>query len=491
MKQNPRELINDIHDRVADADTEQKVLAGYTEDPTLLGIDKKWLIIILLPAMLALRASVEYLSGSNQLYGIAGSLALAGLALLATSAAPDDLEPRSYLSAVLSKHVHQREMIHDSNPDESRLEQPKNDALLARFTRLPVVRDWLALLGALVEDIDVFDVFDWEGYAPTQALVAHEKPIRGKHAIKREDGSFIAGIEVEAIPLRLESEGARQRAERAVADAFEGTVDYHAQWISPTRTADYAHRRTQWKDRAQAYQAEADRLMSAGSEEAATQAVRKQILADIADERAAGINIDEKTNRIQEHYLVVSIDPGEAVIDHSSETGGLGSITGFGWFVEKYRLWKHEGSDAHAATLIRKLERRADQLETQLNRIDGLTPNTLPAEEFSEVIADYYRGTNVHAHDEFTDAIRGSPVPGSADASDPEHDVGYQHIANRDRAGSPPSPSPSPSGPSIHARKTADGGVVADGTPEATEATETTEPDREESDQQPTEETNE
>ena len=479
MKQNPRQLINDIHERVADADTDQKILAGYTEDPTLWGIDKKWLIAILLPAMLAFRASTEYLSGVDQLYGMAGSLALAGLAFLATFAAPDDLEPRSYLSAVLSKHLHQREMIHDSNPDESRLEQPKNDARLARLTRLPVVRDWLALFGALVEDIDVFDVFDWEGYQPTQALVAHEKPIRGKHVIKRDDGSYIVGIEVQAIPLRLESEGARKKAERAVANAFEGTVDYHAQWISPTRTADYAHRRTEWKDRAQAYQAEADRLMSAGSEEAVTKAIRKQILADIADERAAGINLDENTNRMREHYLLVSIDPGEAVIDHSSETGGLGSITGFGWFVEKYRLWKHEGSSAHAATLIRKLERRADQLKTQLNRIDGLTPTTLPAEEFSEVIADYYRGVNVRAHDEFSQTIRGSPVPGGEEAGDPEHDVGYQHIANRDRAGSPPTPTPSPSGPSIHARKTADGGVVA-----ADETSEMDEADASASDQQ-------
>jgi hypothetical protein len=337
------------------------------------------------------------------------------------------------------------------------------------------VRDWLALFGALVEDIDVFGVFDWEGYGPTQALVAPEKPIRGKHVIERDDGSYIAGIEVEAIPLRLESEGARERAERAVANAFEGTVDYHAQWISPTRTADYTHRRSQWKDQAQAYQAEADRLMSTGGEEAMTKAVRKQILADIADERAASINLNEKTNRIQEHYLVVSIEPGEAVIDQSSEIGGLGSITGFGWFVEKYRLWKHEGSDAHAATLIRKLERRADQFETQLNRIDGLTPNTLPAEEFSEVIADYYRGTNVRAHDEFTQAIRGSPVSGSEEAGDPEHDVGYQHIANRDRAGSPATPATS-AGPSIHAA--ADGGVVSsEGDTEATDSDQRTESD--------------
>jgi hypothetical protein len=477
MKQNPRDLLNDIHERVADANNDHKILSGYTEDPTIFGIKKRWLIVIFMPAMLMFRATTEYLTGVEQLYGFAASFGLAVVGFLATYAAPEDVEARDYLAALISKHAHQREMVHDSNPDESRLAQPRNDALLARFIRLPVVGDWLALLSALVEDIDVFDVFDWEGYQPTQALVAHEKPIRGKSVIKLDDGPYIAGIKVEAIPLRLESEGARRKTEQAVANAFEGTVDYTAQMISPTRTADYEDRREEWNERAQTYQAEADRLMNADGEEAMSKAVRRQILADIADERAAGINLNEKTNRMREHYLLVSVKPDEVVTDRSGEAGGLGTVPVFGWFVRKYRLWMQSDSEAHAATLIRKVERRAANLETQLNRIEGLTPTTLPADEFSEVIADYYRGTNVRAHEEFTDAIRGSPVPDSDEAADPAHNVGYQHIANRDRAGSPPSPSPSPSGPTIHAQS--DGGAVtADETPEMDE------PDAQANDQQ-------
>jgi len=455
MKQDPRSLINDIHEKVSNDTSERKILANYSENPTLWGYSKVWLFIMLLPAMLMFRVSASYLTGRTQLYGFVATIVLAGLGILATVASPGDMAAQDYFKAIFSRYAHQQEMTHDSHPDESRLEQPTNDSLLGRFARSPLVRDW-PIIGA-------------GEYEPTQALIPHKKPFRGKYAIERDDGTLIAGIRVRAISLRLESTDAREKAERAVANALEGTVDYHAQWISVTRVADFEHRRSQWKDRARKYQSAADRFMSAGNDEAAVDSIRKQILADIANERAAGINLYEDTKRIREHYVLVSVAPGEAVIERSSETGGLGSVPGLRWFVEKYRLRQQAGSDEHISTLVDKLERRADDLERELRRVDGLTPNVLPSEEFSEVIADYYRGTNVRAHEEFTQTIRGSPVPSSEEAGDPHHEVGYQHITNRDRAGSPSTPSPSPTPTSVHAT---DGGATTESEqPEQSEQT--------------------
>jgi hypothetical protein len=428
MRQDPRQLISDIHEKVSNDDSERKVLADYSENPTIWGYSKVWLFFMLLPAMLMFRVSASYFTGQNQLYGFVATAVLAGLGILATVASPGDMSARDYFEAIVSRHAHQQEMLHDSAPDESRLEQPKNDSLLGRFTRLPLVRDW--------------PIIGTGEYNPTQALVAHNKPYRGEYAIERDDGALIAGIRVRAIPLRLESTDAKEKAERAVANALEGTVDYDAQWISPTRVANFERRHSEWKDCAREYQSQADRLVSSEGEEMTVDAIRQQILADIGNERAAGINLYEDTKRIREHYIIVSVDPGEAVIERSSEAGGLGSIPGLRWFVEKYRLRQQEGSDEHTATLIDKLERRADDLERELRRIDGLTPTTQSATEFSEVIADYYRGTNVRAHEEFTQTIRGSPVSGGEEAGDPEHETSYQHIANRDRAGSSPASSP-------------------------------------------------
>ncbi|WP_049997081.1 hypothetical protein [Halococcus sediminicola] len=449
MKQNPRQLINDIHETVSEDDSERKILADYSEDPTLWGYSKVWLFFMLIPAMVMFRVSSSLLTGQSQLYGFIATAVLAGLGVLATVASPGDMSARDYFEAIVSRHAHQQEMIHDSAPEKSRLEQPKNDSLFGRFARLPLVRDW-PIIGA-------------GDYHPTQELVAHKKPYRGEYAIERDDGGLIAGIRVRAIPLRLESTDVKEKAERAVANALEGTVNYDAEWFSPTRVANFERRRSEWKDRAREYQSQADRLVSAEGEEAAIDAIRRQILADIASERAAGINLYEDTKRIREHYIIVSVDPSEAVIDRSSQAGGLGSVPGFRWFVEKYRLYKQSDSDEHTATLINKLERRADDLERELRRIDGLTPNVLPSEEFSEIVADYYRGTNVRAHEEFTQTIRGSPVPGSEEAGDPEHDVDYQHITSRDRAGSPPTASTSPT--SVHAT---DGGASRGEQPEQT-----------------------
>jgi Cdc6-like AAA superfamily ATPase len=438
MEQDPYKLINDIHDRIADDDSEQLILSDYEPNPTVWGYSKWWLFLVGSPALVTLFVTAQFLTGTSKLYGFGATVVLVVFAGLATWASPSDMDARGYFTAIVSHHGHQKEMIHDTDPDETRLEQPKNDSWLGRFARLPFVRDW-PIVGA-------------GEYEPTQALVAHKKPFRDGYAILRDDGSLIGAIRILPIPLRLESEEAKRKANRAFANALETAVDYDAELFTPTRVADFESRRKQWEDRTRAYQSQADRLMSAADVDAAIDAIRKQILADISDELAAGINLYEDTKRMKEHYILVSVDPDEVIIDRSAESGGLGSITGLGELVKLKRLREQAGTDEHINRLVEKLERRVENLESELNRIDDLSANAKSAIEFSEAIADFYRGTNVRAHDDFTQCIRGSPVPGGTDAGDPEHDVSYQHIANRTRAGSPAS---SPT--TVHA---ADGGVA-------------------------------
>lgn len=118
MKQNPRELINDVHERVANDDSQHKILAGYSEDPTIWGINKIWLTVMLLPSLLLFRVSAMRLTGRTQLYGFGGAVGLAALALVATVAS-GEMEARDYFEAVISQNAHQQEMIHDTDPDES------------------------------------------------------------------------------------------------------------------------------------------------------------------------------------------------------------------------------------------------------------------------------------------------------------------------------------------------------------------------------------
>lgn len=419
MKQDPYQLINDVHDQLADRDTDYQILSDYSTDPELWGYSKIWLFVSLLPAMLLLRISTETLSGWDQLYGVVGSFVLALAALAVTWATPSSMGAQDYFESIVSHFTKQNNMIHANDPDDSRLAPPPN-TIVGQLRRLPLVRD-LPLIGLETN--------------PTQDLVAHNKPYRGgEYAIQRDDGAFIAAIQLKPIPLRLESEDEREKVERSVAKAIESSVDYDAQWYSPQRVADYGERRGSWNARSRELEEKAVRTGSTapGDDDAsAVDAIYKQIQADIAAERAAGINLYEKVKHIREFYLLVAVDPGEVVLDRSAEEGGLGSIPGVGTLVEKNRLRDQAGSPEHVDAMLRKLTRRVDNLSTALSRVDGLTTIPLSAMDFSEQVADYYRPTNVRAYNEFGAGIRGAPVPtDGAEADDPAYEVSWRHITN-------------------------------------------------------------
>jgi hypothetical protein len=416
MKQNPRQLINEVREQVSRSDTDQKILSNYSTDPELWGYSKVWLFFLLLPAMGMARLAASVLTGEAKFYGYVASIVLAVLGVGIALATPSSMDIERYLSALVSHRAHQQTMIHDSDPDESRLAQPTNDSLLGRIARLPLVRHW-PLIGA-------------GEYAPTQDLVVHERPYRGEYAIQRDDGGLIAAIRVFPIPLRLESDEAKRKVERAVADALEVAIEYDAQWYSPQRVADFSTRRQQWSQREQSFRDQASTLSRQ------IDVVRKQTLADLCGEKAAIINLHEDTKQVREYYILVSVDAGEGVTDRSAEKGGLGSIPGVGHLVEKKRL-RDADVDDQIETLIRKLERRVNNLTTELNRVENISTQKLSAIEFSEQIADYYRGVNVRDHDDFSSCVRSAPVPNGQDAGDPEHDTSYGHITNRERGGAP------------------------------------------------------
>jgi hypothetical protein len=425
MKQDPHQLINDVHEQLADSESDFKILANYSTDPELWGYSKVWLFIVFLPAMFMARFSYFALTGMEKFYGYGAAICLAVLALVVTKATPSSMDARGYFAAIVSHYTSQNDMIHKSDPDDSRLAQPPNTSLIGKLGRLPLVRR-LPVIGA-------------GNYNPTQELVAHKKAYHtNEYAIQRDDGAFIAAIRLLPIPLRLESLTVRKKVERKVAKAIDSSVEYDAQWYSPQRVADYSTRKAAWAKRAREYDAQATRAASgppdpdAEGAASAVEAIRNQVLADVSAEAAAGINLYERTKHVREFFLLVSVDPGEVVVERSSEEGGLGSIAGVGELIERKRLREQAGTPEHVDAMLRKLSRRTNDLATELGRVDGLTTIPLSAMEFSEQVADYYRPTNVHAYDDFRDCLRGAPVPTDDEESgDPEHDVTFRHLTNR------------------------------------------------------------
>lgn len=366
--QSPRELIKQLEDEASSVDTGQKILSDYTTDPEFWGYSKTWLFIMELPAIASIFSAAVFLSGRLKLYAYIAGIVFAILGGVITIATPRNVDARSYFESIIRHFAHQQEMVFDPNPDESAIEQPKNNSLLGRFTRLPLVRDW-PIIGA-------------GEYGPPQDVVPVEKPFRGEYAILRDDGALVAGMRVSPIPLRLDTDEAKKRADTAIADALEGTVKYDAEWVSPQRVADFMAQREHWEARARAFQSRADRLRSKDGWTKA--AVRAQILADIAAERAANIDLREEVKRVRDFYMVVSLKPSEVVIERSSEVGGVGSIPGFGKLVEMKRLHDAKGSDEHVAMMVSELRDRVDTLAQQLNNVDGLTALPQSSVEFSE-----------------------------------------------------------------------------------------------------------
>lgn len=158
MKQNPYELIGDVHDQLTESDTDYQILANYSTDPELWGYSKIWLFLSLLPAMITLRLSTELLSGWGQLYGIVAAVVLTGLALAVTRASPSSMDAQDYFGAIVSHFTHQNDMIHESDPDESELAPPVKSSI-GRLRRHSVVKD-LPVIGLETN--------------PTQDLVSHE-----------------------------------------------------------------------------------------------------------------------------------------------------------------------------------------------------------------------------------------------------------------------------------------------------------------------------
>lgn len=74
------------------------------------------------------------------------------------------------------------------------------------------------------------------------------------------------------------------------------------------------------------------------------------------------------------------------------------------------------------------LRRRVEELATVLGQIEGLSVHPVSSFDLAQVAADYYRADDVGARDDWTDALRGAPTPGTLE--DPEHEMTYQHVTN-------------------------------------------------------------
>jgi hypothetical protein len=306
----------------------------------------------------------------------------------------------------------------------SGIDQPENG------TRLRSVLDMLPLRSRFLSnrfyDAPV-DPDAVEGGQRAQDIAPIERAYRGEYAIECEDGSFIGAIRVTPANLSTSDSSKWKQNVQDLATVITSAVSFDAQMAETMRAVDYRDRLEDYRERTSDLRQRALELADEESEgEDSDTTLAAETLADIAEERAAAVNIYNETTLVREHYVVVKVDPSEAAKTISDDRGGIESVPYFGDYITQRRLKKQRDSAEHTETMLDLLRQRIDSLANKLGTLDDISTARLSSVAYSQVIADYYQTANVYANADFGALIRESPVPGEYE--DPEHDISHEHV---------------------------------------------------------------
>lgn len=274
---------------------------------------------------------------------------------------------------------------------ESGFGQPQVDGLTARVVR--------ALPGVGVDTAE-----------STLDQIPVSKAYRNAYAIERDDGTLIGAIRItpasKSMVDDIDPDIQQFAANLSASTASEGML------VDIPRRVDYSARRDRYHDLARRLDDSDSRV--------------DRLEADLAEERAAVSNYYEQTSSIREHYLVLKVDQDDAVraLVNEDFDGGLASVPGVGVFVRERRKSKLADGETLTSTMIDLMSSRIEKMARFMGYLDGITATPLPASEFAQVIADYYRAEDVYAFRDFGALVRESPVA-TSESGDPDPGVRY------------------------------------------------------------------
>lgn len=338
-------------------------------------------------------------------YGLVTFLVSLGLFVLATAillATPKGVSVAAYLGSIVAHYTRQQIMLFDRAPDTTGIVQPVNTSFAARIGRLPGIRRLPYVGGEKTR---------------TQEFVPVKRAYRGERAIELDDeyGSVIGVLRISPANLSTSAASTWQERVDRLADSLETALRGKVQWYNPTRAVDYSSRRSQYEARERAIVDQEDPSWA------------DRVFADIAAERALGIDLYEQTTHTREYYVLVRVDPEDVVIADSNE-GGLAGIPFIRTLLAEWRLEQGDRDDLTRGKL-ELLSKRMDTLQDELRTIQGLSSYQLSSSAAATVVADYFRGPSIYQFENFGQIVRHSPVPASGEAAeDPSFDVDYDPI---------------------------------------------------------------
>ena len=442
------------------ADGPRRVLPDVSVHPEFLGRTYIEWGKMALPTVLSLYVSVYVLPSTLQMYGFGLTIGVFVTTTVAILGSPSHLSAGEFIEQRLTHALYQPVMLHDSHPERDTVEQPENSGRLNSlattfpFSKLPFVNTEVA-----------------EGDQRAQDIVPVERAFRGEYAIECEDGSFVGAIKVRPANMSTADTGDWSQQVNQLASIITSAVDYDAQQAEIMRSVDYQERLDHYRERTGDLRQRALELQDSTGiedeegEQAAQSATAAQTLADIAEERAAVVNIYNETTLVREHYVIVRVDALDAARTTSSDQGGLAGVPIIGDTLSQRRLQDQLDSDEHTDTMLDLVRQRVNSLASKLSTLEDIQASPLSSVSYAQVLADYYRTANVYANRDFKSLVREAPVPGEYD--DPEYDVDHSTIRGTGAASrsgwSRPSVSADGGTEAVEAEPQANGGNTAIG----------------------------
>jgi hypothetical protein len=418
---------------------DHKVIHTGTSDQVVLGMSKMEVLAAVAPPAMIWFIGRQLIGGTlgTLTYLVAFVWLCAGFGFIV--AKDPWMTARFYAETVLRSFSQQPTMLFDRNPDNSGLEQPTNDSLLAKAASIPL--KGLQFLSA-VRGPDSPEA-KADGAVRTQDFVQYTKAYHGTPAVETDEGHVIGALRISPANMVTSSEEEWERQSRFYAKVLDTAVKGNIQIAEYMRMVDYTPRIERYTHREEEIVTTADGEAAPGEVDYTELDFGKKLLADLCRERADVVSMYDLSTYTVDPYLIVEVRPGDVVTEDDVE-GGLTSVPVVGRFYTHWKVHQLKQEGEHIPQVITLLEDRLDTISDSIRRLKDVSGHPIPSEELSQVAADHYQAANAYAHADYTSLVRQTPIPTpqvtnhgveTGEVSDPEYDVTYAHLdveADRD-----------------------------------------------------------
>ncbi|MFD1646056.1 hypothetical protein [Haloarchaeobius litoreus] len=249
--------------------------------------------------------------------------------------------------------------------------------------------DWVASMLAYLRRPSQLDHDDAKEY--TQLERVHQEA----GAVERTDGAFVGIVQVTPPMLALATDDEWTQTTEAFQRFLNTTVEFPLQFYSTTRSFPVEE-----------YLSHYERRLTDSDVKANPQ------LAALIEEYIEwyGRELDSRQMTIRDHYVVVSVRPEEVQFERESITQQLAGLPVLGLFI---RAIAAPPIEKQRLVLQQRLDERLRRVSGGLREIDGCTAYRVPVEEATELVEEFWAGTEA-SQGQMEQRLRTTPVVGGA-----------------------------------------------------------------------------